>query len=131
LNDSHIPFVLERAREAGARRAFITSLRLPGDVKDVFHVRLRDVLPAARLRKIESAVRELRGGKLDESAYHLRMGGVGERWKSTEALFTQTCRRLGYEIGEPVDAPNTFRRPDATGQLSLFDLSSTRVQTSP
>jgi len=121
LNDSHIPFVLERAREAGAQRAFITSVRLPGDVKEVFHVRVRDVLPAARVRKIENAIRELRGGKLDEAAFHTRMGGQGERWKSTEALFEQTCRRLGYEMGEPEEKPTTFARPDEGGQLSLFD----------
>jgi DNA repair photolyase len=130
LNDSHIPFVLERAREAGARRAFITSVRLPGDVKDVFHVRLRDVLPPARLRKIDSAVRELRGGKLDESAFHARMGGLGERWKSVEALFEQTCRRLGYEMGEMQEKRSTFRRPDPSGQLSLFEAPAVRV-TSP
>ncbi len=125
LNDSDVAFILQRAREAGASRAFMTSVRLPAGVQDVFQLRIREALPASRVRKVENAVRELRGGELDESSYHARMGGLGERWKATVALFDGHCRRLGYEQGEPETPPeSTFRRPDAGGQLSLFETAS-------
>src|SRR5437667_3251968 len=41
LNDSHIPDLLKRAQEAGAKKAFFSLLRLPGNVAPYFQQRLR------------------------------------------------------------------------------------------
>lgn len=120
LNDQDIPELLERAHAAGARRAFMTLLRLPAEVLPVFRERIGEELPPERVRKIERAIVELRGGTgtMYDSRFGARMRGVGERWRAIEALFELHARRLGMngEDDEPA-RPSTFQRK---GQLSLF-----------
>jgi len=135
LNDSHIGPILERAREAGARRAFFTALRLPGAVRPVFEERIEAVLPAERVRRVRRAILDVRDGRMNESRFHDRMKGTGPRWDVIRALFEATCRRLGLQGGEGGeggggavagdeeggrgDAGSTFRRPSA--QRDLFE----------
>jgi len=45
LHDSQVPEILERARAAGARSAFLVLLRLPAEGAPVFEERLRARLP--------------------------------------------------------------------------------------
>lgn len=100
LNDSAIPEILARAREAGARRAFLTLLRLPAEVAPIFEARLRASHPL-RADKVLSALRDMHGGALYETAFGRRMRGSGERWRTIEQLFELQCRRLGLEhVGE-------------------------------
>jgi DNA repair photolyase len=94
LNDDHIPKVLERAADCGARRAFMTLLRLPAEVLPVFEGRVREALPD-RADKIFSTVRQVRDGQLNESSFGRRMVGRGPRWKIISRLFETQCRRLG------------------------------------
>lgn len=110
LNDDQVPTVLEHAREAGATRAFAIPLRLPGEVAPVFEERLRAAFPL-RADKVLNAVRELRGGQLNDGRFGARMRGQGPRWAATRALFDAHCRRLGLHTGEQIDPPRTFRRP--------------------
>ncbi|MCA1630562.1 MAG: PA0069 family radical SAM protein [Acidobacteria bacterium] len=121
LNDPHIPQLLKRAKECGARYAFINLLRLPGSVAPYFEQRLREELPD-RADRILNRVREVRGGKLNVSEFGKRMTGEGEYWKMIEQSFRLHARRLGFN--EPRHAAEfeprkTFRRPTAQG--SLFD----------
>jgi len=130
LNDSDIAELLERAREAGARRAFMIPVRLAAEVLPVFRERIRAELPEERVRKIEHGILELRGGdksgptpgKMNESQFGARFRGLGERWKAVEAMFDLHYRRLGFDGGEAGDDEHadrrTFKRP--THQLDLF-----------
>ncbi len=125
LNDPDIPEILERAYQAGARRAFMILVRLPGEVLPVFRERINAELPPERVRKIEHAIEELRGGsgRMNDSRFGARFRGQGERWRAIEALFELHRHRLGYESGleahmEDASAPTTFQRP--TRQLGLF-----------
>jgi DNA repair photolyase len=121
LNDPDIPEILERAHAAGARHAFLIMLRLPGEVLPVFQERIASELPPERVRKIEHAIQELRGGKMNESEFGARFRGRGERWKAIEAMFELHCRRLGFFLDDERyddSAPTTFQRP--TRQLGLF-----------
>jgi DNA repair photolyase len=126
LNDSHIAELLERAKAAGARRAFLILVRLSGQTLPVFEERLAEAFPD-RARKIFRAIEEMRGGKRNETAFHDRMVGRGPRWEAIETLFEAQCRRLGLNTrhgdseddeddghGEP---PSHFRRPSAQGAL--------------
>ncbi|MET0343671.1 MAG: PA0069 family radical SAM protein [Polyangiales bacterium] len=122
LNDSHIPELLERARDAGAEHAFLSMLRLSAEVKDVFFERIRATLHPQRVAKIEHAILEARGGSsLNDPRFGARMGGQGHRWAVIEQLFAMHCRRLGLNRREVAATPSaqTFRRP--TRQLGLFE----------
>jgi hypothetical protein len=93
-------------------------LRLPAEVLPVFRERIAETLPAARVARIERAIRELRGGKMNESAFHARQRGQGERWQAIQTLFDATRRRLGFTGFDDHRAETTFRRP--TAQLGLW-----------
>ena len=76
LNDSHIPEILERARDVGATRAFRILLRLPAEVRPVFEARLREAFPL-RAEKVFNGLREMKGGSLNRTAFGARMVGEG------------------------------------------------------
>jgi DNA repair photolyase len=120
LNDSDIPELLERAKEAGATGAFLVLLRLSGEVKPVFEERLRAAFPL-RADKILNAIRDVRGGVLNRSDFHERMVGRGPRWAMTKKLFELHCKRLGLENDHDEDsAPETPSTPRAV-QRDLFE----------
>ncbi len=121
LNDSDIAAVLSRAREAGARSAFLTLLRLPAEVLPVFEERLAEAFPD-RAARIWSNLEQTRGGKKNESRFGARMEGVGPRWAAIESLFEIECRRLGINQHPHEKRPrtSTFRRPGPV-QRGLFD----------
>ncbi len=96
LNDSQIPHVLKRARDAGARGAFMTLLRLPREVKEIFFDRIFKALPL-RAEKILAQVKEARGGSLNNSEFGKRMVGEGPRWQMVEWLFRSQCKALGIK----------------------------------
>jgi DNA repair photolyase len=119
LTDEAIPELLERAKEAGASFSFITMLRLPREVLPIFEERVREALPM-RAEKILHAVREMRGGDMNDSRFGDRMRGVGQRWKTIEQLFRVHVRRLGMNQGEALEErETTFARPKR--QLTLFE----------
>ncbi|MBO0160596.1 hypothetical protein, partial [Vibrio parahaemolyticus] len=52
-NDSDIPGLLERARECGAKRAFMSLLHIDTDsIEDYFLMRMREKLSDSAMRKI-------------------------------------------------------------------------------
>jgi DNA repair photolyase len=119
LNDSHIAALLERAKAAGATRAFMILLRLSGQTLPVFEERVAEAFPD-RARRIWHAIEEMRGGKRNETRFHDRMVGSGPRWEAIEALFEAQCRRLGLnaDLGEEADdEPSAFRRPSPQSEL--------------
>ena len=120
LNDSDIPELLERAHAAGARHAGLVPLRLAAEVLPVFEERIAQALPPERVRKVQHGIREMRGGKMNESAFGSRMDGQGPRWTMIRTLFETHVRRLGLnEDPRGTGAPATFRRPSR--QRDLFE----------
>ncbi len=121
LNDAEVAPLLERAAARGAGRAFMTLLRLPGEVEHVFTEQLREAFPM-RVDRVMAALSEMRDGKLGGSPFGERMQGRGARWQIIEQVFQKTCARLGMHAGEgPVPSAQApgFRRPRP--QLGLFD----------
>ena len=116
---SDIPVLLKRAKESGARYAFINMLRLPGSVAPYFEEQLRDKLPT-KADRVMNRIREARGGKLNSSVFGERMRGKGQYWEATERLFKIHCACLGFNrkhAGSDQN-PGTFRRPNS--QQNLF-----------
>jgi DNA repair photolyase len=118
LNESQIPELLERARDAGARTAFLNLLRLPGSVAPYFEERLRAALPL-RAERILNRIRDVRGGKLNESEFGKRMEGTGPYWDMVVQSFKLHCRKLGFNERRAASEiiRKTFRRPTAQGTL--------------
>jgi DNA repair photolyase len=117
LNDDQIPAVLALAKEHGARHAFLSMLRLPGEVEPVFFERLRAAVPL-RADKVQHAIEEMRGGGHNDSRFHHRFRGQGPRWQMIEQLFRVQCKRLGLNQRR-FEARPTFRRPHQ--QQGLFE----------
>ncbi|HEX8000192.1 MAG TPA: radical SAM protein [Pyrinomonadaceae bacterium] len=118
-----IPQLLKRAKDAGATRAFMTMLRLPGSVATYFEERLRENLPT-KAERVLSRIREARDGRLNSSEFGKRMRGSGEYWLALENLFRLHSKRLGFnresqEHSYQNQTRNTFRRPSM--QATLFD----------
>jgi len=117
LNESHMAGLLERAAASGATRAFFTVLRLARETLPVFEERVREALPL-RAEKIFSAIRDIREGKLNESAFGERMRGKGPRYEMLSQLFEQTCRRVGINQDAGFEVPPApFRRRGEQGEL--------------
>jgi DNA repair photolyase len=119
LNDSHIPDLLKRARDAGARSAFMNMLRLPGSVAPYFEGRLRQTLPT-KAERILNHIKEERGGELNSSEFGTRMRGKSKQWAVAVQLFKLHCERLGFNqpVAEPPEPrTRTFRRPSPQGLL--------------
>ena len=119
LNESDIPELLERAKEAGAASAFMTLLRLSAEVLPVFRERLSETMPE-RAKKIESAIRDMRAGRMNDSNFGSRMSGRGARWEMVERLFDVQCKRLGLNANETSErwSSDAIAKPR---QGSLFD----------
>ena len=49
-----------------------------------------------RINKITNRIRDIRGGKLTESAFHQRHQGVGTYWQMIEQLYEVSRRRAGF-----------------------------------
>ncbi len=100
LNDSHIPELLKRAREAGAQTAWMTMLRLPGSVAPYFEQRLRERLPT-KAQRILNHIREERAGRINSSEFGARMKGTSAQWKMTAQVFRVHCKSLySLDAGE-------------------------------
>lgn len=126
LTDHEIPAIVEACAAAGATRAGFVPLRLPHAVAALFDDWLRAHLPERR-EKVLGRVREMRGGKLYDSAWGTRMRGEGPYADQLRALFEVACRRAGVNGARLSLSTAGFRRP---GQLSLFGggAMSTSVQ---
>ena len=119
LNDHEAAAVLAAAADAGAVTAGFVFLRLPLGVKDVFGGWLDRHYPEKKA-KVLGRVRELRGGKLNESAFGARMTGEGAWAEAFRGLFRAAKARAGMSDRLPPLSTAAFRRPGGT-QLSLFE----------
>ncbi len=120
LNDSEIPAVLAAAKAARAQDVGYTMLRLPLTVAPVFLEWLGRTQPT-RAARIESRIRTVRGGKLNDSEFGARMSGAGEIARQIGGLFRIFAKKQGLDGGLPAYDCTRFRPPmDRYGQRPLF-----------
>lgn len=111
-NESDIPGLLERARECGATRAFMSLLHLDTDsIEEYFVQKLHERLPATRVNKIMNTIRRERGGTLRHRSYAERGIGRTEQWEMTNKLFEFHVRRLGFHQHEKPAETETSQVP--------------------
>jgi DNA repair photolyase len=116
LTDHEVPKVLDACAKAGAQFAAYTIVRLPWAVAPLFEHWLEEHFPD-RKEKVLGRIRDLRGNRLNNSKWHMRMTGEGIFAEQIASLFKVGCHRAG--IGErPKLSTATFRRTKE--QLRLF-----------
>ena len=121
LTEHEIPSILKAAAQAGARSAGYTLVRLPLGVAGLFHDWLGQHFPD-RKDKVLERIRAVRGGRLNDSRFGVRMSGEGNAAEMISQIFRGACRRAGLNLHRwPVNAA-AFRRPvPRDGQLTLFE----------
>ncbi len=118
-NESDIPKLLERAKQAGATRAFMSMLHLDSDsIEEYFVEKMHERLSPTAVTKIVNAMKRERGGVLQHSTFKDRSTGRTEQWEVTRKLFDFHARRLGFRQHEtPTEPEPTTSVPV---QQSLF-----------
>jgi DNA repair photolyase len=119
LTDAEIPAILAAVRGAGARAAGYTMLRLPLAVAPVFREWLGRTF-SDRVERVEGRIRDVRAGRLNDSAFGRRMCGTGEYAEFVGRMFEVFARRHGLDGDLPPYDCSRFRPPDANGQGRLF-----------
>lgn len=119
LTEHEIPNILQEAAEAGAVSAGYTMLRLPYAVKDLFESWVRQHYPD-RAKKILNRIREVRGGKLNDSRFHARMRGEGFHADQIAQIFRLAEKKYGLDKPFPELSTASFRRNAFDKQLGLW-----------
>jgi len=124
LTETEVPAILEAIAKAGSLRAAWTLLRLPYQIKDLFLDWLQRNVHAERAKKVESFLRQARGGKLYNAAYGWGDGsrhrGKGPMVESISQTFDIFTRKHGLNRDVRPLSGAHFRRPDLGGQRALF-----------
>lgn len=120
LNDVEIPAILQAAKEAGAVMAAYVLLRLPLTVRPVFTDWLAKALPSQK-DKIESLIRQCRGGEMNDSQFGRRRLGEGQIADQIAQTFRVFAKKFGLDQKVPPLATQFFKPPiPSSGQLRLF-----------
>ena len=120
LNDGEMETVLAAAKDAGARTAGYTLLRLPLEIKDLFREWLEVNRPDSA-RHVMSLIRQMRGGKDYDAQWHTRMTGAGPYAEMIARRFAMAVKRLGLNQASKPMRLDLFKPPPQKGdQLALF-----------
>jgi len=119
LTDAELEQVLQAAYEHGARTGHYALLRLPYELKDLFKDWLAVHYPL-KAEHVMSRLREMRGGKENDSSFGSRFSGQGLFAELLAQRFKLVSERLGLNR-ELVELDiKKFIKPDRGGQQSLF-----------
>jgi DNA repair photolyase len=119
LTDHEVPEILAQAAGAGARFAGYALIRLPHAVASIFEDWLERHLPD-RKEKVLNRIREVRGGRLYDSRFGVRLKGEGIFAEQIAGLFTLASRKAGLATEGPQLSIERFRGATPY-QRSLFE----------
>ena len=123
LNEPELEGILERSRDAGATTAFSTVLRLPWEVNPLFQQWLQTHFPQ-RAARVMARVRDLRGGRDNDSRFGQRMSGQGVWAQLLAQRFQKSTLRLGLARERIALDLTQFQRPacgaPSEAQSTLF-----------
>jgi DNA repair photolyase len=121
LTDHEMPAILKAASEAGAKHAGFTPLRLPLAVAPLFEEWLGEHAPEQKDRVL-NAVRSIRGGKLNDSRFSMRMKGEGAHAENMEKMFDVFTRKHGLNLTRIELSAAHFMRPGKPGDQLMLSL---------
>ncbi|WP_050476958.1 PA0069 family radical SAM protein [Herbaspirillum rhizosphaerae] len=127
INEPELESIVAAAAEAGARRAGYTVLRLPWEVNPLFQQWLLTHFPE-RANRVMNRIREMRGGKDNDSDFATRMRGEGVWADLIRQRFDKAVQRSAmHQRGwfDMLDAsqfvpPARPPRVSLSGQFNLF-----------
>ncbi|HVY20362.1 MAG TPA: PA0069 family radical SAM protein [Bauldia sp.] len=120
LNEPEMERILEAGKEAGVKEAGYVLLRLPLEVKDVFHEFLEREYPD-RAKHVLTIIKQMRGGKEYDAKWGERMTGKGPYAWQIGRRFEMTAKRLGLNAERRRLRTDLFVPPVLAGdQLDLF-----------
>lgn len=121
LTDPELEAILEAAREAGAHMAGYVLLRLPLEIKHLFHEWL-DAHAPLKADHVMNAVKDAGGGQIYDPTYGVRQRGTGVYADLLLQRFEKACKRLGLnERGYRLDRTLFKPPPRAGDQMGLFE----------
>ncbi|MEL6569954.1 MAG: PA0069 family radical SAM protein, partial [Pseudomonadota bacterium] len=119
LNDHEIEPLLAQAGEVGARSAGYVLLRLPHELKDLFHEWLAQHYPD-RAARVVNLLREMRGGLDYDPRWFERGTGRGPYAKLISQRFARAARTHGLDTPRAPLRTDFFRpRETPNGQFTL------------
>lgn len=96
-NESQIPGLLEKAKENGATRAFMSMLHIDSDsIEDYFVEKTRARIPT-KAEKIINTMKRERSGRLQHTSFAERNDGSTEQWQAAKNLFDMSFKKLGFQ----------------------------------
>jgi DNA repair photolyase len=112
INDHEIESLLSAVRDAGARSAFYTVIRLPLEVNPIFQQWLGAHFPD-RAARVMHRIQDMRDGRDYDPRFFTRMKGEGAFAQLIRMRFANTARKLGLCQARPALRTDLFRRPGA------------------
>ena len=124
VNDHEIEAILGAAAAAGATSAGYITLRLPWDIKELFHDWLKRHFPD-REEKVFAQIRAMHNGKESDAEFFSRMRGTGKYAEILGQRFHIAAKRLGLLKERDAMTTALFSRPAGAiygdeNQLRLF-----------
>lgn len=117
VNEPELERVLEAARQAGASTAFSIVVRLPWEVNPLFQQWLEQHFPD-RAARVMARIRELRGGRDNDSNFGTRMTGEGIWAMLLRQRFDKSVTRLGYSTTRaPLDMSQFVRAAEPSAPI--------------
>jgi DNA repair photolyase len=113
-----MPAILSAVAKAGAIAAGYVVLRLPYGLAPLFEEWLTLHRPLQK-EKVLNRIRDIRGGRLNDPKFGVRMQGVGAYAEHIGELFEVSCRKAGLNSKRPALSAKAFRRPGPQ-QLGLW-----------
>jgi len=119
LNDHELEAIVAAAAAAGARSVVSIPIRLPHEVAPLFAEWLQVHRPD-RAERVLSAIRDMRGGKLNDARFFARYRPQGEWGRLVVQRLNRARRAHGMVRRDWVMRTDLFRRPAVAGQGELF-----------
>lgn len=118
LTDYELESIVSAAHTAGAQSVQYILLRLPLETADLFAEWLQQNYPL-KAEHVMNRVRDSRGGKAYEAAFHQRQTGSGSYADLLAQRFKLITRKLELTGSLPALRSDLFRPPSLGGQLSF------------
>lgn len=118
LTDHELEAIVKAAHQAGAQSADYILLRLPLEVADLFQEWLNAHYPL-KAEHVMNRIRDSRGGKTYDAAFHQRQRGSGAYADLIGQRFRLITQKLQMNKPLPPLRSDLFRKPSPGGQMSF------------